>query len=128
MRSRHVAAPIPVDPNRNLWSLDDQLIKRNLAAQQRNNTNSHIHAVGMKQGRLIRSFEAVHSEVVDFEFELPGSFRWNAPISTRAPVLCSTRLMISRRTHLSANPDFRIMATSKDGEGYEDQRRCPPAV
>ena len=77
----------------------------------------------MKQGRLIRSFEAVHSEVVDFEFELPDIQVERAHFDARPGAL------FHAADDFPANPPLgesrpQNYGHEQDGEGNEDQRRC----
>jgi hypothetical protein len=113
--------PLPIDPNRNLRTFDNQFIKRDLAPQQRNDVQAHIHPVGMKEGRHVRGFKAVHGEIIDFESELPDIHVKRPDIDPRSGALLDATHDFPAHPPLRESR-FQNRGRDKDDERNEDQR------
>jgi hypothetical protein len=84
---------------------------------------SHIHAVGMKQGRHIRAFEAVYSEIVDFKLELPDIQVKRTHFDPRPGTLLYAAHDFPADPPLG-EPRLQNYGHEQGGERNEDQRRC----
>ena len=63
--TRHVAVPVLVDRHRNFRLVHDHLVERNLVPEKRQDANSHVNAIGMKQRRRAGPLEPMHRQVAD---------------------------------------------------------------